>query len=121
MEKSSNSLAKTIVFIIAVAITCLVFFGLGNEDKTDMQLVSFGFLLFAELVVYLSVLLPGVLENKKLSGADVISLAILYAIAVVFLNYFVVFEEMKHLVIYNIIAILIYLLLFAVILMGKKK
>lgn len=121
MENNSNSLAKTIIFVIAVAITCLVFFGLGDEDKTDMQLVSFGFLLFAELVVYLSVLLPGVLGNKKLSGADVISLGILYAIAVVFLNYFVNFVEMRPLVIYNIIAILLYLLLFAVVLMGKKK
>ena len=118
---SSNALVKTIIFIIIAGITCLIFFGLGSDDKTDMELVSFGFLMFAELVVYLSALIPAMINSKKLSGADVISLAILYAVADVFINYFMIFEEMRHLIIFNVIAILLYLLLLSVVVLTKKK
>lgn len=121
MNKGSNALIKTIIFIIVAAITCLVFFGLGEDDKTDLQLVSFGFLMFAELVVYLSVLIPSMINGKNMTGADVVSVSILYAIAVVVINYYVEFSVMRYLVIWNIIAILVYLLLFAGVLLMKKK
>ena len=121
MNKGSNALIKTIIFIIVAAITCLVFFGLGNDDKTEMELVSFGFLMFAELVVYLSVLISGMISGKNMSGADVVSTSLLYMVAVLFINYFVKFETMRYLVIWNIIAILVYLLLFVSVLLMKKK
>ena len=120
MEKSSNSLVKTVIFILVAGITCLSFFGLGDQDKTDMELVSFGFLMFAELVVYLSILILGMVNSRNLSGADVISLSILYLISNIIINYFMLFEEMRTLIVFNVLAILIYLLLFAVVLLMKK-
>ena len=37
--KNSNLLIKTIIFILVVALTCLIFFGLGDSNKTDMELI----------------------------------------------------------------------------------
>ena len=121
MEKSSNILLKTIVFVIVVAITCLLFFGLSEGDKTDVQLVSFGFLVFAEFVIYASFLLPNIIGGKKLNSADIISAGVLYGIASFILNYVIVIGEMRPLIIYNIIAILLYLLIFAAVMLMKKK
>lgn len=117
----NNFLIKTIMFIIVTAITCLVFFGLCSDEKTDLELVSFGFLLFAELVVYLSIIIPGMVDSKNVTGADIVSIGVLYALTVVILNYHFSFTEMRPLIIYNVIAILIYLLVFSSVLLMKKK
>lgn len=123
VNRGSNSLVKTIIFLVIAGLTCLLFFGLGDTDKTDLQLVSFGFIMFAELVIYLSVLLPGLIGTTKLTDADVISVGILYAIASFGINF--VFSssitEMRPLIVYNIAAILVYLLIFAVVVLMKKK
>lgn len=121
MEKSSNILVKTIIFIITVAIICLLFFGLSDSEKTDLELVSFGFSMFAIFVVYLSALLPGMIGTKTLSDADVISAGIIYAIMVFVVNYVFKIEEMRPLIVYNIAAILVYLLLFTIVVLMKKK
>ncbi len=120
-NKGSNSLIKTVIYLILVALYCLLFFGLGNSEKTDMQLASFGFIMFAMLVVYLSCLLPGVIGSQRITTADAVSASIIFAIAVFIINQIVVFTEMKTLVVINFAAILAYLLLFTVVVLMKKK
>ena len=120
-NKGSNSLIKTLIFLIVVSIYCLLFFGLGDSDKTDMQLASFGFIMFAILVVYLSCLIPGIVDSKNLSTADVVSAGMIYAIAAVIINHVLVFTELKTLVVINFAAILAYLLLFTIVVLIKKK
>lgn len=123
VNRGSNTLVKTIIFLIIAGLTCLLFFGLGDTDKTDLQLVAFGFIMFAELVIYLSVLLPGLIGTTKLTDADVISVGILYAIASFGINcvFLGSFTEMRPLIVYNAAAILVYLLIFAVVVLTKKK
>jgi hypothetical protein len=121
LNKGSNSLIKTLVFLIIVSLYCLLFFGLGDSNKTDMQLASFGFIMFAILVVYLSSLLPGVIGSKRLTTADAVSAGMIYAIAAFIINHIVVFTEMKTLVVINFAAILAYLLLFTIVVSMKKK
>ena len=123
VNRSSNLLLKTIIFLIVVGFTCLIFFGLGDTDKSDMQLVAFGFIMFAELVIYLSALLPGLIGTTKLTDADVISCGILYALGSFAINYLFLgsITEMRTLIVYNIAAILLYLLLFVIVVLMKKK
>jgi hypothetical protein len=121
VNKGSNTLIKTIMFIIVVALSCLLFFGLGDTDKTGVQLVSFGFIIFAELVIYVSTLLPSVIKSEKITSADIISCGVLYAIAAFLINIVFSITEMRPLVVFNIAAILAYLLLFAIMVLMKKK
>jgi uncharacterized integral membrane protein len=120
-KRGSNYLIKTIIFVIIIALTCLLFFGLGNENKTDLELTGFGFLIGAEVVIMLSTILPGLIGTTNLSDADVISLGVLYGIASVIINIVLKLETMRTLIVLNIAAILVYLILFFVVLMNKKK
>ena len=121
-ENNSNTLLKTIIFVIVLALTCLLFFGLGNSNKTSIQLIQFGFLVFAELVVYLSTIVPSMLNSKKLTSADIISAGILYAIGAFIINVKLSFiNDIKTLVVYNVAAILAYLLLIAIVVAMKKN
>ena len=120
-KRGSNYLIKTIIFVIIIALTCLLFFGLGNENKTDLELTGFGFLIGAEVVIMLSTILPGLIGTTNLSDADVISLGVLYGIASVIINIVLKLETMRTLIVLNIAAILVYLILFFVVLKNKKK
>lgn len=122
-SKNSNLLVKTIIFILFVALTCLIFFGLGNEDKTEMQLVAFGFILFAELVTYITVLIPGIKNLKKLVSSDITAWGSLYLITSLITNCacFSKISDIKTLVVINSIEIIIFLILICVILLKKKK
>ncbi len=120
-KRGSNYLIKTIIFVIIIALTCLLFFGLGNENKTDLELTGFGFLIGAEVVIMLSTILPGLIGTTNLSDADVISLGVLYGIASVIINIILKLETMRTLIVLNIAAILVYLILFFIVLMNKKK
>lgn len=114
----SNWLLSTVAFVIIVALTCLLFFGLGSDSKTELQLVSFGFFVGAEVVIYLSVLIGGFVKERN---ADIISAGILFGIASYLINYVFAIDTTKTLVIINIAAILVYMLLLAVLFIPKKK
>lgn len=121
MKKKSNLLTKVLIFVIIAAISCLFFFGLSDAPKTDMELVSFGFLMFAELVICLGVVVSDVLKLKKLNGADIVSAGILYAVFVIIINYVIPFLNMRYLLVYNIAAILGYALLLLVVSLNKSE
>lgn len=123
-KKNSNFLAKTLVFIIVLALTCLLFFGLFEEKKTDLQLVSFGFFIFAELVIYLSALLPTIFNQKfEKNKADIISAGVLYGLASLLINCIFIsyITTMRLLLVLNISLILIYLLIFTIVIIQKRR
>lgn len=120
-KRGSNYLIKTIIFVVIASLTCLLFFGLGSENKEDLELVSFGFLMFAEVVVYVSALLPGLIGTTNLSDADVISLGGLYAITSLLINFIIEITPMRTLIVINVAAILVYVILFFIVLLNKKK
>lgn len=122
MEKNSNILKKTIIFILVVALSCLIFFGLGSTNKTELELVSFSFITFAEFVVYLSVLIPSFIKFKKLQKSDLIAAGILYFIASIAINliFFNSFSDVKTLVVSNAIEIILFLIIITIISLRKN-
>ena len=122
-NKSSGALIKTIIFILTIAIACLIFFGLGKENKTDMEIVAFGFVMFAALITYITVLVSGIKSFKKLNGADIISCGVLYLITTVVTNFvfFSSIQDMKSLVIINVIEIIAFLIIFCMVMLRKNN
>ncbi len=114
----SNWLYSTIIYVLVVALTCLLFFGLAEADKTDLELVSFGFLIGSITVIYLSVLISGFIRSKN---SDVIATGCAYAVFSYLVNYVFEISTMKTLIIYNVVAIILYLLLVTVVLVPRKK
>ncbi len=122
-NKSSGALIKTIIFILAIAIACLIFFGLGNEDKSDMEIVAFGFIMFSALMAYVTILVSGIKNFKTINGSDLTACGVLYLIASIVTNwiFFTSMEDMKTLVIINIIEIIAFLIVFCSVMLRKKK
>ena len=124
MEKNnSNILIKTIIFISLIAISCLIFFGLGKENKVDTEIVSFGFIMFSALVAYLSIIIPSIMNLKKLSTSDISACGILYLLSSIVANCIFIHNLtiMKTLVIINIIIFIIFLIIFCSVMLRKKK
>ena len=48
--KNGNYLVKTILFVLVIGLSCLLFFGLGNAEKTTHELISFGILALSEFL-----------------------------------------------------------------------
>ena len=120
-SNESNNLLKTIALIIIIAITCLIFFGLNENSKTDVEIISFVFIIFTEVIVYFSFMLPNILNTKKLNNYDIISAGLLYALISLTINFAAKITEIRPLIVYNIIALLIYFLIFIIAILIKKK
>ena len=88
----NSILKKILVFILIVALSFLLFFGLGDLEKTTNQLISFGILIFSELLIFLSVVLPSI-KNKSIE--DLLSASILYTFMAIILNYIINYELQK--------------------------
>ena len=117
-KKDNNLLVKTIVFILVLALTFLVFFGLGNEHKEINELVSFFIVVFAELLIYLSTIISTLLKKNPI---DALSASCLYALGALIINYLIKINTLKELIVYNIALFIVYLIVLVIVLFTKKK
>ena len=121
-EKSSNSLIKTMIFILTVGLSCIIFFGLMEGKKTEMEYTAFGLVLFALLIVYISVLIAGIKNYKKLNSTDIVSFGILYFLTNIITNIFCFnsISSLKSLILINSIEIIIFMILICIVMLKKK-
>lgn len=117
-DKNKNYIVKTIVFLLIVGLTCLLFFGLGNEEKTTNELIAFGILVFSEVLVFGSIVVCNLL-NK--SPDDALAASALYALATIILNFIVNLTITKDLIIWNIVVFIVYLIILLLVATRKKK
>ena len=62
---SKNKKYITIIgLIIAILFSFLIFFGIGNAEKTQMQISSFIFVLLTEIIIFANII---ILTSKKLN------------------------------------------------------
>lgn len=117
-KKDNSIIVKTIVFILVVALTFLVFFGLGSDKKAEMELISFFIVVFAELLIFLSTVIPTILNKDPM---DALSASSLYAVGAIILNYIVKLSTIKELIIWNVALFIVYLIVLVIVLFRKKK
>ncbi len=122
-EKSSNILIKTLIFILTIGLSCIIFFGLMEGNKTEIDYTAFGLILFAELIVYLSIAIAGRKKAGKLNGTDIISFGLLYFITNIITNWFCLSSigTLRLLIIINSIEIIIFLILMCLVALKKKE
>ena len=120
--KSSNSLIKTMIFILTVGLSCIIFFGLMEGKKTEMEYTAFGLVLFALLIVYISVLIAGIKNYKKLNSTDIVSFGILYFLTNIITNIFCFnsISSLKILILINSIEMIIFMILICIVMLKKK-
>lgn len=122
MKKENNGI-KFIIFILVAALTSVLFFGLGESPKEELELVAFYFIILAELAVYISNIIPGMLKNDVLKPGDLVASTSLYAFASFLLNiaFLEMIDEVKHLVVYNVALLIILLLIISIVYMVKSN
>lgn len=117
-EKNKNYIVKSIVFLLIVGLTCLLFFGLGNPEKTTNELIAFGILVFSEVLIFMSVVICNLLSKDV---DDALAASSLYALATIILNYIIKLSVTKDLIIWNIVIFVVYLIILLLATTRKKK
>jgi hypothetical protein len=116
--KNENYLVKTILFVLVLSLSCLLFFGLGNAEKTTHELISFGILALSEFLVFISIIICNVKKDKTL---DLVFASILYAVASTFLNFVIKLSVTKDLIVWNAAIFIVYLFFVVILVSSRKK
>lgn len=118
IAKNKNYLVKTILFLLVVGLSCLLFFGLGNETKTTNELISFGILAGSEFLIYISIIISNIQQDETL---DLVLTSILYTVASTFLNYVIKISAIKELIVWNAALFIVYLFITVIVASSRKK
>ena len=116
---SKNKKYITIIgLIIVILFSFLIFFGIGNAEKTQMQISSFIFVLLTEIIIFANII---ILTSKKLNTfaiAGISSSTIIYAIISLIVNilFVGVFKTIRTNLVFNFGLLLIYV--FVVVMVG---
>ena len=121
-ENNSNILVKTIIFILAIALSCIIFFGFMDCVKTEIDYTAFGLILFAELVFYISIIAASKKKSGKLNSADITSFGALYFITNFITNCICLksIETLKMLILINSVEVIIFMILICIVLLKKR-
>ena len=121
---SKNKKYITIIgLIIAILFSFLIFFGIGNAEKTQMQISSFIFVLLTEIIIFANII---ILTSKKLNTfaiAGISSSTIIYAIISLIVNilFVGVFKTIRTNLVFNFGLLLIYLFVVVMVMLFKKE
>ena len=121
---SKNKKYITIIgLIIAILFSFLIFFGIGNAEKTQMQISSFIFVLLTEIIIFANII---ILTSKKLNTfaiAGISSSTIIYAIISlrVYFLFVGVFKTIRTNLVFNFGLLLIYVFVVVMVMLFKKE
>ena len=121
---SKNKKYITIIgLIIAILFSFLIFFGIGNAEKTQMQISSFIFVLLTEIIIFANII---ILTSKKLNTfaiAGISSSTIIYAIISLIVNilFVGVFKTIRTNLVFNFGLLLLYVFVVVMVMLFKKE
>lgn len=122
--KDKKNIILCISLIIVIAFSMLLFFGMGELEKTGIQISAFIFTILTEVIVFGNVMI--LTSNKKLNTfliAGLSSTTFLYAVASLLFNVLLsgVFTTLRGILVFNFSLLLIYLFTSSIILLFKKE
>ena len=120
--KNKKNIILSIMLIILISLSFLLFFGINGDKKTEIQLETFAFIIFDELLLFGNIIL---FLNKKMNTfliAGLSSTTFLYLISSLLINIIFksIFTSLRGVLVFNFSLILIYLLINSTILIFKR-
>lgn len=120
--KNKKNIILSIMLIILISLSFLLFFGINGDKKTEIQLATFAFIIFDELLLFGNIIL---FLNKKMNTfliAGLSSTTFLYLISSLLINIIFksIFTSLREVLVFNFSLILIYLLINSTILIFKR-
>lgn len=122
--KNKKNVILCISLLIVIAFSMLLFFGIGELEKTGIQISAFIFIILTEVIVFANAMIYT--SSKKLNTfliAGVGSTTFLYATASLLFNVLLrgVFATLRGILIFNFSLLLIYLFISSIIILFKKE
>lgn len=119
----NKKIILTIALLIIIALSFLIFFGVGRNEKNNIETASFIFIILDELITYGIILWTTSKKNNAFSVAGLISITVIYLIISLIFNSLLIgiFNSLKNSLIFNFSAILVYLLIVTIIFLFKKE
>lgn len=122
--KNKKNVILCISLLIVIAFSMLLFFGIGELEKTGIQISAFIFIILTEVIVFANAMIYT--SSKKLNTfliAGLGSTTFLYTIASLLFNVLLrgVFATLKGILIFNFSLLLIYLFISFIIILFKKE
>lgn len=122
--KNKKNVILCISLLIVIAFSMLLFFGIGELEKTEIQISAFIFIILTEVIVFANAMIYT--SSKKLNTfliAGLGSTTFLYATASLLFNVLLrgVFATLKGILIFNFSLLLIYLFISSIIILFKKE
>lgn len=122
--KNRKNVILCISLLIVIAFSMLLFFGIGELEKTGIQISAFIFIILTEVIVFANAMIYT--SSKKLNTfliAGLGSTTFLYATASLLFNVLLrgVFATLRGILIFNFSLLLIYLFISSIIILFKKE
>lgn len=122
MEKNKNILLS-IGLIIIIALSFLLFFGIGESNKNGIQISSFAFVILDEIIIYAVILWASNKEKNTFLKAGVFSSVFIYLISSIVFNMFLknMLGSLNTVLVINIAMLLIFSLILVIIMFFNKE
>ncbi len=121
--KGKKLIIYTIVAMLIILASFVIYFGFSIVEKTNIQNVAFTFTIITEIIFFGAIYLTTRKEENTFSKSGVISASFIYLIVSLILNIILkgVFSVVRTLITTNIIVIILYIVLVLVIYLFKKE
>lgn len=121
--KEKKNIILCIALLMVIALSMVLFFGIGESEKTGVQISSFVFIMITELTVFTNAML---MTNKRLNTfaiAGLSSTTFLYVICSFLFNVLLkgIFTTVKEILVLNFSLLLVYLFIDTIIIFFKKE
>lgn len=122
--KNKKNIILCIALLIVIAFSMLLFFGIGELEKTGIQISALIFIVLTEVIVFGNAMIYT--SSKKLNTfliAGLGSTTFLYAMISLLFNVLLrdVFATLRGILIFNFSLLLIYLFISSIIIFFKKE
>ena len=122
MKKNKN-IILSISLLIAIALSTLLFFGIGDSSKNEIEISSVLFIILMELIIFFNTF---IILNKNLNTFTVAGLSsstFLYSICSLIFNILLIsiFSTVKNILVFNFSILLLYLFIDSMIILFKKE
>lgn len=121
--KEKKNIILCIALLMVIALSMILFFGIGESEKTGVQISSFVFIMIIELIVFANTML---MINKRLNTfaiAGLSSTTFLYVVCSLLFNVLLkgIFTTVRGILVLNFSLLLVYLFIDTIIILFKKE
>ncbi len=121
--KNKKNIILLVALVLVITFSTLLFFGIGNNEKSSIEIWSFIFIIMAELIFYCNALILLSKKTNTFLKAGFSSTSFLYLVCTIFINtiFLSIFKTLKNLLITNFCILIAYFLINTIILFFKRE